>query len=101
MKTYINRTKQIRKSEQLFVTHNAPHKAASVSTIARWIAQVIAFSGQKGTGGSVRSVSSSYALAKGTSLEAVLCAGDWSRVATFKKFYYKPVPLSYMQNVFD
>ena len=85
LKTYIERTRTLRRSEQLFVTHNAPHKAASVASIARWIAQVISFSGQTGTGGSVRSASSSYALAKGASLEAVLDAGDWSRVATPQK----------------
>ena len=101
LKAYIKRTKTIRRSEQLFVTHNAPHKEASVTSIARWLAQVIGFSGQTGTGGSVRSVSSSYALAKGASLEAVLDAGDWSRVTTFQKFYYQPVPLSYMQHVFE
>ena len=101
IKTYLERTKSIRKSEQLFVTHNAPHKAASVTSIARWIAQVISHSGQKGSGGSVRSVSTSYALAKGASLESVLEAGDWARVSTFKKFYYHPVPLSHMQHVLD
>ena len=99
VKAYLKRTKLIRKSESFFVTHKSPHGSASVTTIARWLAQVISQSGQKGTGGSVRSGSSSYALARGASLEAVLEAGDWSRVSTFKKFYYKPVPLTYMKHV--
>ena len=99
VKSYLNKTKLIRKSDNLFVTHNAPHKAATTATITRWIAQVIGLSGQKGSGGSVRSGSSSYALSKGASIGTVLEAGDWSRISTFKKHYYKPVPLSYSDHV--
>ena len=101
VKAYLKRTKLIRKSDKLFVTHNAPHKDASTSTITRWIAKVISQSGQHGSGGSVRSGSSSYALARGASIETVLEAGDWSRVSTFKKFYFKPVPLTYMEHVLN
>ena len=101
LKSYIEKTKNIRTSEQLFVTHNKPHKSASVASLARWIAQVITHSGQSGSGGSVRSVSTSYALAKGASLASVIEAGDWARVSTFKKFYYHPVPLSFMQHVLN
>ena len=62
---------------------------------------MIGLSGQKGTGGSVRSGSSSYALSKGASIATVLEAGDWSRISTFKKHYYKPVPLSYSEHVLN
>ena len=52
-------------------------------------------SGQAGSGGSVRSASTSYAVARGASLETVLQAGDWARASTFRKFYFKAVPLSF------
>ena len=100
LKCYIERTSSIRKSDDLFITHNAPHGQATVITIARWIAQVISMWGQTGSGGSTRSVSTSYALAKGASLADILDAGNWTRETTFKKFYYQPVPLSFMKHVF-
>ena len=68
-------------------------------TIAAWLSKVIEMSGQEGTAGSVRSVASSMAMAQGASLEAVLNAGDWARQQTFKRFYYKPVPLSFQDAV--
>ena len=101
VKCYLKKTKNIRQSDQLLVTHNFPHKAASVTTISRWIAQVIGLSGQQGTGGSARSGSSSYAMARGATLGAVLEAGDWSRVSTFKNHYYKPVAMSFVDHVLN
>ena len=99
VKEYINRTKDIRSSDWLFVSVNKPHAEVKQSTIAEWIAKVICHSGQRGTGGSVRSMSSTRAASGGASLEAVLAAGDWSRCETFKKFYYKPGPMSFVEAV--
>jgi hypothetical protein len=95
LKIYIKRTKLIRKSENLFVITVAPHGAATKQTISGWLAQVIRMSGQTGTGGSVRPASTSYAVARGASLETVLQAGDWARASTFRRFYYKAVPLKF------
>ena len=99
VREYVNRTKNLRSSEQLFVVTSEPYKAASKVTIAAWLSKVIEMSGQEGTAGSVRSVASSMAMAQGASLEAVLNAGDWARQQTFKRFYYKPVPLSFQDAV--
>ena len=55
------------------------------------ISEVISSSGQKGRGGSVRSASSSKALAKNLTLDLVLEAGEWSRSSTFFCFYNKTV----------
>ena len=94
LQTYLSRTKSLRQSDSLFVTLNKPHKEAAVATIASWVKSVISQSGQSGTGGSVRSVATSSAFCRGVSLEKILKAGDWSRVSTFKRFYYKSVPLT-------
>ena len=99
VKAYIRRTERIRTNDGLFILLRKPHTKASTSTIARWISQVIEQSGQEGTGGSVRSASTSLALNRGASLETVMTAGDWSRVSTFKKFYYKPVSLSLLDKL--
>ena len=93
-KEYLTRTKGLRQSDSLFVTLNKPHKAAAVATIAGWLKSVIAQSGQHGTAGSTRSVSTSTALCKGVTLEKIMKAGDWARASTFKKFYYKAVPMT-------
>ena len=94
LKVYLASTKGLRQSDSLFVTLNKPHKAASVSTIAGWMKNVIKQSGQHGTAGSTRSVSTSHALSRGVTLEKILKAGDWARVSTFKRFYYKAVPVT-------
>ena len=97
--TYLERAKDIRKSSNLFVTLNQPHKAAGKTTLSAWIVKVIKQSGQNGSGGSVRSAASSKAVSSGAPLETVLAAGDWARESTFKRFYYKPGPLSFSDAV--
>ena len=68
-------------------------------TLANWIKSVIVMSGQTGTGGSSRSAASSRAIGRGTDLQCVMVAGDWARESTFRRFYYKPGPLSFVQSV--
>ena len=83
----------------LFVITRLPHSAAKKTTIGTWISKVISLSGQTGSGGSVRSASASRALSRGASLEEVLSAGDWARESTFRLFYYKPGPFSFVDSV--
>ena len=99
LKVYIERTKEKQTSDFLFIIMRAPHSPASPSTIVSWVAKVIAQSGQSGTGGSVRSTSTSRALSRGADLHTVLSAGDWARVTTFRKYYYKAAPLSFLTSV--
>ena len=77
----------------------APRGAVAVSTITTWLKRTIAMSGQEGSGGSTRSASSSDAMMKGASLQAVLAAGDWASAATLHKFYFKPTELSFQEIV--
>ena len=65
-----------------------------MATIAGWLKSVITQSGQQGTAGSTRSVSTSNALSKGVTLEKVMKSGDWARASTFSRFYYRPVPVT-------
>ena len=56
--------------------------------------KVIDLSGQTGTAGSSRSVASWNAMCRGVTLDKIMMAGDWARVSTFGKHYYKAVPLT-------
>ena len=91
LRAYIQETSSLRTSDRLFVALRPPHDQVGAQTIAAWLKKVIYLSGQQGSGGSTRAVSSTLAIMKGASLQAVLAAGDWARVSTFKRFYYKPV----------
>ena len=89
LKAYVRRTKHLRQGDKLLVSVRKPHKAVLAATISKWLSSVISLSRQWGTGGSVQSVSMSYALGRGATLQSILEAGDWARVSTFKRFYYK------------
>ena len=95
LKAYLERTSLLRgKEESLFITIRKPYSKASTTTIARWIKAVIDMSGETGTGGSTRSVSTSTALSKQVTLEKIVKAGDWARMSTFKRHYYRAMPLT-------
>ena len=89
LKADVRRTKRLRQGDKMLVSVKKPHKAVSAVTISKWLSSVISMSGQWGTGGSVRSVCTSYALGRGATLQSILEAGDWARASTFKRFYYK------------
>ena len=96
---YVNRTKELRDSESLFVTLVRPHKAASRATLASWIQQVLVHSGQSGSGGLTRSTVTSHAVHRGVSLKDVLKAGDWAQASTFRDFYLREDDSSFQQAV--
>ena len=99
IRAYLKETKGIKSSDRLFITLMAPHEAASVATITRWLKKTISLSGQVGSGGSTRSASGSQAIMNGASLKTVLDAGDWARASMFRKFYFKPTGLSFQEIV--
>ena len=78
LRHYVTRTAELRDSEAMFVTMVRPHGSASKATLASWIQQVLAHSGQRGTGGSTRSTAASHAAHRGARLEDVLLAADWA-----------------------
>ena len=90
IKEYVRRMGKIRQSLQLVVLAKVPHKSASLVLISKYLKDAIIYSGQLGTGQSVRSRASTKARLGGASLGDVLKAGDWSRASTFRAFYFKP-----------
>ena len=72
LRYYLKKTKDIRKSDRLFVCVNAPHSAPKPATLSSWLRKVITQSGQAGSGGSVRSLASSRAFALGVSLSDIV-----------------------------
>ena len=63
LEVYLSQTRGLRTSDSLFMTTRKPHAAAARGTLARWLAEVITSSDQRGAGRSVRSVGSSKVLA--------------------------------------
>ena len=59
---------------------------------------MISLSGQEGSGGSTRSVSTSTAVGRGVTIDSIVKSGDWARSRTFRQYYYKPVPVNDLQN---
>ena len=97
LKWYISRTKDIRKSTQLFVSSTSPYGPVSSDTISRWIVQGIRAGGTKAiSSGSVkahdtRGVAASWALFQGVALEEILQAAYWASPNTFIAHYLKDV----------
>ena len=82
--------------DPLFLSIVSPHKPISSTTFTRWTKTVLKDSGiNTSTFGShsTRSASTSAAAAQklGVSVSDILKVADWSREATFIKFYHKPI----------
>ena len=97
LRDYLERTKELRTSDCLFVTSRRPFSKATPATLARWVKSAIIQSGQWGTGGSARGVVTSTVLTLGETLGEVMMAADWTRSSTFTKFYYKAIPMNHIQ----
>lgn len=94
---YINKTKNLRKSDQvkLFITTRHPFSAASKETISRWIKQTMFNAGINTSifkPHSTRHASTSKAFLKGISLDVIRQTAGWSESSdTFARFYNRPV----------
>ena len=88
---YIKRTKEHRQDQALFLTHIAPFRKASSSSIARWLVEVIAFSPISLAGPGtplprahqVRSLAASWALFNGVPIQDIMQAAVWRTPNTF------------------
>ncbi len=95
--TYMDRTKDIRKSTRLILTTRKPYGNASSRTVARWIIDFMQNAGVDTTkfkAHSIRSASTSKAFSKGVSLDDIQQAADWSGNHTFFKFYCRQGPIN-------
>ena len=97
LKFYIDRTKELRKSDQLFVLHSPPKRGfpASKSTISRWIVDLIrhAYAVLGKSFPSVphahqtRAVATSWADFAKCNIQEITRAAMWSSSSTFVKHY--------------
>ncbi len=94
LRIYVDRTRSVRSSEQLFVCHGGQQKGKAVSKqrLAHWIVEAVAlayqYQGEPCPLGvrshSTRSVASSHAL---VSLADICRAAGWATPNTFARFY--------------
>ncbi len=97
LRIYVDRTRSVRSSEQLFVCHGGQQKGKAVSKqrLAHWIVEAVALAYQSQgepcplgvRAHSTRSVASSHALVHGPSLADICRAAGWSTPDTFARFY--------------
>ncbi len=97
LRHYVDRTQSFRTSDQLFVCHGGRQKGNAVSKqrMAHWIVDAITLAYQAQVvpcpfrlrAHSTRSVASSWALARGTSLTDICRAAGWATPNTFARFY--------------
>ena len=104
LRQYVQKTAVIRGDvSQLFVTHGpgrATGSAAATPTLSRWILEAIrlAYSSKALVlpaglrAHSTRAMASSWAVAKGVSIQEVCVAANWSSSSTFATFYRLDVP---------
>ena len=93
LKQYIEKTKTIRKSDELLLTTQKPHNPASKSTIAGWIKLALKLSGVDMniySAHSTRSASTS-AVATRVPIDSVMKTAGWKKECTFRKFYNKTI----------
>lgn len=95
LETYIECTKHIRKDEsRLFISYMKPHKKVTSSTISTWIKTAMAMAGVDVSvykPHSIRSATTSKALAVGGNISQILKTAGWSNAGTFAKFYNKKI----------
>ena len=97
LRWYFDKMKHKRTSSSLFVTTIEPFRSASKATIARWIVECIKSAGSDALlsdrvrAHDTRSVSSSWALFNGASLQDIQAAAFWSNPNSFISCYLKDV----------
>ena len=97
-KTYKNLRSET--ETKFWLSSKHPHGAVKVSTMYRWLVEVIRGSGAlSGKAGDVRSVGSTTAIQAGLDLKRVLKAADWQRVSTLQKYYFKPQKLQALSGI--
>ena len=82
------------KTEKRFwISAKKPNNGIASQTMAMWLKSVILEAGCLGKARDVRSVGVSTAIQTGFDLDKVLKAGDWQRLSTVRRHYFKPQKL--------
>ena len=92
IKTYIERTSDLRGCSNLFISYFKPHNKVCAQTISRWIVATIRECGisKNFLAHSTRSAAVSKAKTN-TDLTTIIKAAGWANSKVFAKFYNKPV----------
>lgn len=93
LKTYVNRTKNLRTDRRLLIGTISPHKPVTKSTVSRWVKLVLQEAGIDSSFGahSTRAASTSKASLKGVPLDIIIKTAGWSNAKTFAQFYQKRI----------
>lgn len=95
LQCYLDVTKDIRKTDRLFVALKRPHKEVSAATISRWIKLTLQKSGIDTTmfsAHSTRHATTSKAYARGVDIEVIRNKAGWSKNSeVFARFYKRPI----------
>ena len=95
LEVYISRTAVNRKDcNKLFITIKKPYKAASQSSISRWIKSALQSAGvdtSTFTAGSTRAATASKAKEQGAPVSQIMDMGGWTQESTFTRYYDKPI----------
>ena len=76
---------------KFWLSSKYPHNAVKVSTMYRWLVEVLRGSGAlSGRAGEVRSAGASTAVQSGVDLRRVMKAADWQRISTLQRHYFRP-----------
>ena len=94
LKWYLEKTKNLRTSEALFILPRSPYSRVSKDTISRWLVRIIlpfADPGERIRAHDVRAHSSSLAWFRGVSLQDILKAAAWKSPSSFVSCYLSDV----------
>ena len=92
---YLEKTAILRDEEtNILIATIKPHKKVAISTVSRWLKDVLQLSGINSDilkAHSTRSASISKAFLKSASIDEIMKTAYWSNESTFQKFYKRKV----------
>jgi integrase len=98
IKCYLDKTKEIRTGDKLFIRSCKPYSAVCSQTIGKWLVKVLTEAGVNTRhfgAHSFRHASTSAAASKGICVDSILSCVGWSRNSSvFANYYNKPIDTS-------
>ena len=86
--------------DRFWLSAKAPHKAVSTRTLSEWLRFVIKEAGNReGLAREVRSVGLSVAVQSNFDLKQALAAGNWQRLSTVRRHYFRPQSLQSLSQI--
>ena len=108
VRTYLGKTAAIRQpgvaGDQLLISFIPPHGPLAPSSVARWLKWGLRDAGidtSKYQAHSTRAAATSKAALEGLNMSQILQQANWSRAATFKKYYHKSVGCLFQEKVLN